>query len=48
MATGEIPVGCPVGGAPCLIASDVGGCAVEGAEVVYWGLCPGCLPAQSF
>lgn len=42
-----VDVDCPVGEAPCLIASDVGGFAVEGAEVVYWGLCPDCWPAQS-
>lgn len=47
MATCEIPVGCPVGEAPCLTASDDGGCAVVEAAVVYWGLCPDCSPAQS-
>ena len=39
-------VDCAVGSAPCLIASDDHGYALDEAEVVYWGLCPGCSPAR--
>jgi Fur family ferric uptake transcriptional regulator len=35
-------VDCPVGDAPCLTASDDHGYSIDEAEVVYWGLCPGC------
>lgn len=35
-------VDCAVGGAPCLTASDDRGFSIDEAEVVYWGLCPGC------
>ena len=35
-------VDCAVGEAPCLTASDDHGFSVDEAEVVYWGLCPGC------
>ncbi|WP_203736515.1 Fur family transcriptional regulator [Catellatospora chokoriensis] len=35
-------VDCAVGAAPCLTASDDHGFAVDEAEVVYWGVCPGC------
>ncbi|WP_212827404.1 Fur family transcriptional regulator [Polymorphospora rubra] len=35
-------VDCAVGAAPCLTASDDGGFSIDEAEVVYWGLCPGC------
>ncbi|WP_254550900.1 Fur family transcriptional regulator [Catellatospora tritici] len=35
-------VDCAVGGAPCLTASDDNGFVIDEAEVVYWGLCPGC------
>lgn len=42
-----VDVDCPVGEAPCLTASDDGGFAVDEAQVVYWGLCPGCSPAES-
>jgi len=35
-------VNCAVGHAPCLIASDDHGFAVDEAEVVYWGTCPDC------
>ena len=42
-------VDCAVGSAPCLTASDDHGFAVDEAEVVYLGLCPGCVtqPADS-
>ena len=35
-------VDCAVGEAPCLVASDDAGFAIDEAEVVYWGLCPSC------
>jgi Fur family transcriptional regulator, stress-responsive regulator len=37
---------CAVGEAPCLSASDDHGFAIDEAEVIYWGLCPGCSTAQ--
>jgi Fur family ferric uptake transcriptional regulator len=40
-------VDCAVGTAPCLTAADDHGYAIDEAEVVYWGLCPGCSTAQS-
>jgi Fe2+ or Zn2+ uptake regulation protein len=40
-------VDCAVGTAPCLTAVDDLGFAIDEAEVVYWGLCPGCSTAQS-
>jgi len=36
-------VDCAVGSAPCLVAVDDQGYAIDEAEVVYWGRCPGCL-----
>ena len=38
-------VDCAVGDTPCLTASDDGGYAIDEAEVVYWGRCPGCTTA---
>jgi Fur family ferric uptake transcriptional regulator len=38
-------VDCAVGHAPCLTASHDHGFAVDEAEVVYWGTCPGCATA---
>lgn len=35
-------VDCAIGSAPCLTADDTAGYQVDEAEVVYWGLCPGC------
>ena len=35
-------VDCAVGEAPCLIASDHHGFAIDEAEVIYWGLCLDC------
>ena len=35
-------VDCAVGSAPCLTAADGHGYAVDEAEVVFWGVCPGC------
>jgi Fe2+ or Zn2+ uptake regulation protein len=40
-------VDCAVGEAPCLTASDDRGFAIDEAEVVYWGICPGCSTARS-
>ena len=36
-------VDCAVGSAPCLVAKDDKGFAIDEAEVVYWGRCPECL-----
>jgi Fe2+ or Zn2+ uptake regulation protein len=33
---------CAGGARPCLTPSDDAGYAVDEAEVVFWGLCPGC------
>ncbi len=38
-------VDCAVGEAPCLTASDDQGFSIEEAEVIYWGVCPGCVAA---
>ncbi|GAA1974640.1 Fur family transcriptional regulator [Amycolatopsis minnesotensis] len=35
-------VDCAVGPAPCLTASDDHGFTIDEAEVIFWGLCPGC------
>ena len=35
-------VDCAAGPAPCLTAADDHGFAIDEAEVIYWGLCPGC------
>ena len=35
-------VDCAVGAAPCLTAADDHGYAIDEAEVIYRGLCPGC------
>ena len=40
-------VDCAVGAAPCLTASDDHGFAIDEAQVIYWGLCPGCSTARS-
>ncbi|OAA26720.1 Fur family transcriptional regulator, ferric uptake regulator [Frankia sp. EI5c] len=40
-------VDCAMGEAPCLTASDDHGFSIDEAEVVYWGLCPGCTAAES-
>ena len=39
-------VDCAVGTAPCLTAAEHHGYAIDEAEVVYWGLCPGCSTEQ--
>jgi Fe2+ or Zn2+ uptake regulation protein len=38
-----VDVDCVTGQAPCLDASDLGGFAVDEAEVIFWGLCPACV-----
>ena len=38
-------VDCAVDTRPCLAASDDYGFAIDEAEVIYWGLCPGCFTA---
>jgi Fe2+ or Zn2+ uptake regulation protein len=40
-------VDCAVGTTPCLTASDDHGFAIDEAEVVYWGRCPGCSTTRS-
>ena len=40
-------VDCAVGEAPCLTAPDDQGFSIDEAEVIYWGLCPGCSFARS-
>jgi Fur family transcriptional regulator, stress-responsive regulator len=39
-------VDCAVGEAPCLTASDDHGFSIDEAQVIYWGLCPGCSTAR--
>lgn len=43
-------VDCAVGEAPCLTPSEhdaLDGFILDEAEVVYWGLCPACVPDSS-
>ena len=40
-------VDCAIGEAPCLIASDDHGFSIDEAQVIYWGVCPGCSTARS-
>ena len=40
-------VDCAVGDIPCLTASDDHGFTIDEAEVIYWGICPGCSTAIS-
>lgn len=40
-------VDCAVGHTPCLTASDDHGFAIDEAEVIYWGTCPGCTSEQA-
>jgi Fe2+ or Zn2+ uptake regulation protein len=37
-----VDVDCAVGRAPCLTTSHDRGFVVDEAEVIYWGICPGC------
>jgi len=41
-------VDCAIGEVPCLSASDDHGFTIDEAEVIYWGLCPGCATARSY
>ncbi|RZB14447.1 transcriptional repressor [Streptomyces sp. F001] len=40
-------VDCARGDAPCLTASDDHGFSIDEAEVIYWGVCPGCSTRRS-
>ncbi len=40
-------IDCAVGSAPCMTAAGDHGYAIDEAEVVYWGLCPGCSTVHS-
>jgi Fe2+ or Zn2+ uptake regulation protein len=40
-------VDCAVGFTPCLTASGDHRFAIDEAEVIYWGVCPGCSTALS-
>jgi Fur family ferric uptake transcriptional regulator len=40
-------VDCAAGEAPCLTASDDQGFSIDEAEVIYWGVCPGCSTART-
>src|ERR1700751_5322735 len=40
-------VDCAVGEVPCLTPSDDHGYSIDEAEVIYWGLCPGCSTASN-
>ena len=40
-------VDCAVDYTPCLTASDAHGYSIDEAEVVYWGTCPACSPADN-
>ncbi len=37
-----VDVDCALGAAPCLTVADDHGYELDEAEVIYWGLCPGC------
>jgi len=41
-----VDVDCAVGDAPCLTAADDSGYEIDEAEVIYWGVCPGCREAR--
>ncbi|MGW4027219.1 Fur family transcriptional regulator [Streptomyces sp. NPDC005009] len=40
-------VDCAAGDAPCLAPPDGHGFTIDEAEVVFWGLCPGCSTSRS-
>jgi len=42
-----VDVDCAVGDTPCLTAAEDCGFAIDEAEVIYWGYCPGCRDAAS-
>jgi Fe2+ or Zn2+ uptake regulation protein len=37
---------CATGSAPCMSPADDHGYAIDEAEIVFWGLCPGCSAAR--
>ncbi len=39
-------VDCAVGEVPCLTAENDQGFVIDEAEVVYWGVCPGCQQTE--
>ena len=39
-------VDCVVGEAPCLNPSDASNFVIDEAEIIFWGRCPGCRPAD--
>ncbi|MFD9888226.1 Fur family transcriptional regulator [Amycolatopsis sp. NPDC059027] len=39
-------VDCVHGSAPCLEPAATGGFRIDEAEVVFWGLCPDCIPSH--
>ena len=41
-----VDVDCAVGDTPCLTACEDAGFEIDEAEVIYWGLCPRCLPKK--
>ena len=40
-------VDCAVNDTPCLTASNDNGFSIDEAEVIYWGLCPGCSTTRT-
>ena len=40
-----VDVDCAVGAAPCLDAAEASGFAIDEAEIIFWGRCPGCRSA---
>ena len=44
---GVADIDCAVGQAPCLTPSDDHGFVIDEAEVIHWGLCPGCSAART-
>lgn len=42
-----VDVDCAVGAAPCLTPAQDHGYSIDQAEVLYWGRCPTCVPADS-
>ena len=40
-------VDCAAGAAPCLVAADDHGFAIDEAEVTYWALCPDCAAGDA-
>ena len=44
--TTMVDVDCAVGDTPCLTAADDAGYAIDEAEVIYWGRCPGCAAQE--